>query len=194
MKTTYANNNGIIDFEAVFIRLNEELSRSGQSLKLVCAGGYVMQRYGYKTTTDVGAFFKSNTIIETIIRKIGDEFGINKPDELWLNNSIANMNPEPPAQFCELAYKFSNLEVHTVIITYIIGMKLVSGREQDLTDVGDILKFDDKAQPLELMSELAGMKFDIDISSLLDAFERARGIDWLDGFYVKNQDELLKYF
>ena len=32
----------IINFETVFKRLNEELSETGQSLELVCAGGYVM--------------------------------------------------------------------------------------------------------------------------------------------------------
>ena len=46
-------NSGAIDFKSVFKRLNEELSKIEQSLKLICAGGYVMQFHGYKTTSDV---------------------------------------------------------------------------------------------------------------------------------------------
>ena len=56
------------------------------------------------------------------------------------------------------------------------------------------MKQDNNEQPFELLSELADMKFDIDISVLLDAFEKAHGMDWLDKFYVKNQSELRKYF
>jgi len=194
MRIINANSNGMIDFEPVFKRLNEELTISGQSLELVCAGGYVMQRHGYKATSDVDAFYKSNIAVEAIIRRIGDEFGINKPDELWLNGSIANMNPEPPARYCELVHDFSNLSVKAVIITYVIGMKLISGREQDLRDIGEILKKDRNEQPLELLSELAGMEFDIDISGLLDAYERAHGMEWLEEFYSKNQDDLRKCF
>ena len=194
MRIVNANSDGIIDFKPVFKRLNEELSVISQTLELVCAGGYAMQRYGYKATSDVDAFYKSDAVIEAIIRKIGDEFGINKPDELWLNGSIANMNPEPPARYCELVHEFSNLSVRSVIITYVIGMKLLSGREQDLRDIGDILKKDRNEQPFELLSELVDMEFDIDVSSLLDAYERAHGMDWLEAFYAKNQEDLQKYF
>jgi len=116
------------------------------------------------------------------------------PDELWLNNSIANMNPKPPDEYCEPVYLFSNLVVKSVSITYLLGMKLVSGREQDLMDVGDILKKNKNENPFALLSELVGLRFDIDISGLLDAYEKAYGMEWLDEFYVNNQDELRKYF
>ena len=76
----------------------------------------------------------------------------------------------------------------------LIGMKLESGREQDLKDLGEILKRDNNEKPFELLSMLAGIGFEIDISGLLDAYERAHGMDWLDDFYLKNQDELRKYF
>ena len=98
----YAKSNSIIDFEPVFMRLNEELSIIGQSLELVCAGGYVMQRHGYKATS--------------------------------------------------------------------------------------------AEQPFELLSALVGMEFDVDISGLLDAYERAHGMVWLEDFYARNQEDLRKYF
>ena len=188
------NLNSAIDFEPVFKLMNEELSQVGQTLLLICAGGYVLQLNGYRGTLDVDAFYESSNTIEAIIRKVGDTFGINKPDELWLNNSIANMNPKPSDEQCELVYQFSNLIVKAVSITYLIGMKLVSGREQDLMDVGDILQKTKNEKPFELLSELLGMRFDIDISGLLDAYEKAHGMDWLDEFYIINQDDLRKYF
>ena len=184
----------VIDFEPVFKLMNEELSQAGQTLLLICAGGYVMQLNGYRGTLDVDAFYDSSKTVEAIIRKVGDTFGINKPDELWLNNSIANMNPRPSDEHCELVYQFSNLVVKAVSITYLMGMKLASGREQDLMDVGDILKKTKNEKPFELLSELVGMRFDIDISGLLDAYEKAHGMDWLDEFYVNNQDDLRRLF
>ena len=189
----FVNSDGTIDFEPVFERLNEELSKRRQSLELVCAGGYVMQRHGYRATVDVDAFYKSDAAIEAVIKKTGDEFGINKADEVWLNNSISNMNPQPPDEYCAVIYSFSNLIVKEVGIIYLVGMKLTSARGQDLKDVADILKRE-KEQPLELFSKLADMGFDIDISTLLDAFEGAYGMDWLEEFYMKNEVGLSKYF
>ena len=188
------NLDSVIDFEPVFKSMNDELSLAGQTLFMICAGGYVMQLYGYRGTLDVDAFYETNSLIETIIRNVGDTFRINKPDELWLNNSIASMNPKPSDEYCEPVYRFSNLEVKAVSITYLIGMKLASGREQDLMDVGFILKSNRNEKPFELLSELVDMKFDVDISGLLDAYEKAHGMDWLDEFYVKNQNELRKHF
>ena len=184
----------IINFETIFKRLDEELSKIRQSLELVCAGGYVMQRHGYRTTLDVDAFYESNELINTIIKKVGDEFNINKEDELWLNNSISNLNPKPPAEYCEIAYKSDNLTVKEVSISYLTGMKLYSQREQDLRDVASILRKDNNEHPFELFSKLKHMKFDIDISLLLEAFEMAHGMDWLDNFYTENSEELRKYF
>jgi len=194
MNPIYLNSNCIIDFDPVFERLNEELSITGHSLELVCAGGYVMQRYGYKATADVDAFYTSTAAIEAIIRKVGDEFGINRPDELWLNNSIARFNPEPSSKHYKLALSFSNLIVNEVDITYLIGMKLISGREQDMVDIGTILEQDNNQDPFRLFSELIEMNFSIDISGLLDAYEKAHGMNWLDKFYQNNQDELRRFF
>ena len=153
-----------------------------------------MQLHGYKTTADVDAFFKSSEAIDAIIRKVGEEFSINKPDELWLNDSIARMNPEPPEKYCTLVCQFSNLTIKAVDIVYLMGMKLVSGREQDLIDVGTVLKNDKNEQPFDLLSKLTSMGFIIDISGLIDAYEKAHGMVWLDDFYVKNEAELRKYF
>jgi len=194
MKVINGKTNCAIDFKPVFEQLNNELVRIGRTLDLICAGGYVMQLHGYRATADVDAFYKSDAELDVLIKKVGDNFRINKPDELWLNNSIANMNPEPPEEYIKTVYKFSNLTVYAVEIIYLIGMKLVSIREQDLKDVGTILKNDSNEQPFDLLSKLVGMGFSIDISSVLDAYESAYGILWLDEFYSNNQDEMRNYF
>ena len=182
-----------IDFEAVFKKFNEELSKTGNNLELICAGGYVMQRHGYRTTLDIDAFYKNDKNIDEIIKKVGNEFKINNNDELWLNNSIYNINPEPPDKYCVLVYKFSNLVVKEVNLTYLIGMKLFSQRFQDLKDVSIIIRQNNNEQPFELMKELNDMKFNIDVSLLLEAYEMAYGMEWLNNFYISNSEELLKY-
>ncbi len=188
------NSNNNIDFESVFMRFNDELIKTGKSLDLICAGGFVMQINGYRTTVDVDAFFKSNAEIDKIIRKVGNDFGINRVDELWLNNSISNMNPDPPMIYCKSVYDFSNLKVAAVDMDYLIGMKLSSAREQDIKDVASIIKREQKDQPFKLLHELKNMNFDTDISILLDSFGRAYGMDWLNEFFIKNEAELRKYY
>jgi len=184
----------IINFEAVFKRLDEELDKIDQYLELICAGGYVLQRHGYRNTLDVDAFYKSNEQISAAIRKIGDEFGINKEDELWLNNSISNLNPEPPIEHCGIIYKFNNLIVKEVSLFYLIGMKFHSQRYQDLQDISSILLKEENKDPFDLFTKLKNMGFDIDVSLVLEVFEIAYGIEWLADFYNKNSNDLYKYF
>ena len=183
-----------IEFELVFKLMNDELASINESLELVCAGGYVMQLNGYRGTADIDAFFTSNPAIDSIIRKVGDCFNINKPDELWLNNSISNMNPVPPDDYCKVIHNYSNLIVKVVDMVYMIGMKLTSARVQDIKDVAQIVRNNAELQPFDLLSELIDMGLSVDISVLLDAFEGARGMEWLDKFYRENESELREYF
>jgi len=91
-------------------------------------------------------------------------------------------------------FKMLNDELNKINESYLIGMKLVSARGQDLIDLADIIRGYKDLQPFELLSKLTGMKFDIDISILLDAFEGARGMDWLGTFYRENEAELRRFF
>ena len=188
------NDRCIINFESAFNMLNNELAKINETLILICADGFVMQTNGIRVTLDIDAFYKSNAAIDNAIRIVGDVFGINKPDEFWLNNSISNMNPEPPGKYCEVIYSFTNLSVKAVVMDYLIGMKLVSARGQDLRDLAEIFKIRADINPLALMKILGDMGFEVDISILLDAFESARGMNWLDTFYLENEKELRKYF
>jgi len=193
MSISYRGNN-VIDFLPIFKRLNSELIAIGQSLELICVGGYVMQFHGYRGTVDVDAFFESSVAIDIAIRKVGDEFNINSPDELWLNNSVASKNSTPPPQYRELVHEYSHLVVMKVKLKYLLGMKLDSERVQDIRDVAIILKDNDYKQPFELFAELKNMGFNIDIAVLLDAYEQAYGMAWLEQFYIDNESELQKLF
>jgi len=189
-----ADKNGGIDFKPVFEILNDELTKVNKSLELICAGGYVMQLHGYAATADVDAFYDSNAEIEAIIRKIGDEFGINRPDDLWLNNSISNLNRKPSASHYEPEYKFSNLIINIVDLKYVVGMKLECARTKDLEHVASFLKHENNEKPFELLSELTAIGFRIDISVLLEAYGQAHGMDWLAEFYQNNESQLEKYY
>ena len=79
-------------------------------------------------------------------------------------------------------------------VTYLIGMKLQSGRERDLRDVADIIKKLNNQKPFMLISQLNELTFNPDISDLLDAYGTAYGIEWLEDFYAEHQQELSNYF
>jgi len=183
-----------IDFDLVFASLNKELSTINQSLELICAGGYVMQLHGYKSTVDVDAFFNTNVQIDTAIRKVGDEFGINQPDELWLNNSIAHLNPEPPINHQKLVNQLSNLTIKAIDILYLIGMKLKSSRNRDIIDVATILKNNESIELFDLVATLKDIGFNIDISAVLEVYGIAHGEAWLAKFYIDNEAALQKLF
>ena len=193
MNTNIFSNNedGIsINFTAVFKTLNDELAGHNEALSLICAGDYVLQLNGYRGTADVDAFFSSNTVIDNIIREVGDIFGINRPGELWLNNSLSNLNPEPPGQYCKVIHQFSNLTVLAVDLLYLVGMKLTSARGQDMRDVAEIIRKTKELQPFELSGKLTEMGFQIDISILLDVYGEALGMEWLEQFYNENEHKL----
>lgn len=183
-----------IDFASVFKLFNDELAAHNESLELICAGGYVLQMHGFRGTADVDAFFYSNKTIDAIIRKVGEIYGINTPTELWLNNSLSNMNPKPPEVFCTLVHQFSNLTVMAVDLIYLVGMKLTSARGQDIKDVAEIIKSTSEKQPFELSRKLTEMGFQVDISVLLDAYGDAMGMAWLEQFYSENEHKLTGLF
>ena len=79
-------------------------------------------------------------------------------------------------------------------MTYLIGMKLQSAREQDLKDVADVVRAVNDEQPLDLLSRLEDIGFRPDVSVLLDAFATAHGLGWLEVYYEAHQAELGSYF
>lgn len=116
-----------MDKKVLFEAFNTELAKENISLEIICVGGFVLEYYNLRGTQDVDAFYQEDAKIRSIIEKVGDDFGVNEPEELWLNNNVANMNRVPPRSICDKAFSYSNLTVFVPPLSYILGMKLESG-------------------------------------------------------------------
>ena len=170
----------------VFTMLNQKLAEKGLDLTIVCAGGFVLQTLGIRTTMDVDAFYSTSKEIEQLVEDVGDAFDINEDDELWLNNDIANMNPVPKKQYWQPYKKYSNLTIYTVSPEYLIGMKLKTGREKDKTDVAAIIQKLGLTDPVALYKKLRSMKFAVDFGDIMFAFGEALGTKWWQEWAKKN--------
>lgn len=181
--------------QIAFELLAEELAKEGIYLNLICVGGFVLEYHGLRSTQDVDAFYIESQRTKELIFKVGQKLGLNTSEELWLNNSVANLNPQPPFDSCEVLYSFENLTVYVVSLDYVLGMKLTSARDQDLKDVGDIIKHKRLRSPFALYERLMKMGFaSLDFAYILDGFRLAYGMDWLRDFFEKNQEELRQYY
>ncbi|MCW6676532.1 DUF6036 family nucleotidyltransferase [Aerococcaceae bacterium NML180378] len=179
----------------VFEALDRTLGQAGLSLTIICVGGYVLEYHGLRATQDVDAFYQENNRINEIIAHVGEQFNINTPEELWLNNNVANMNRQPDLSLCQPLYTFSHLSVWIVPIEYVLGMKMESARSQDLKDIGNIIKHKNFRSPFDTFNELKRMGFEsIDFSMLLEGFSYAYGMDWLEEFFKENQDTIRQYY
>lgn len=128
-----------MDEKVLFETLNTELAKENIDLEIICVGDFVLDYYNLRGTQDVDAFYQEGAKIRSIIEKVGDDFDVNEPDELWLNNNVANMNKIPPLSICEKAFSYSNLTVFVPPLSYILGMKLDSGRDKDSRMLGKLL-------------------------------------------------------
>lgn len=178
-----------------FEELNRRLLKADMELTVICAGGYVLSHYGMRTTQDIDGFFQTNPAINQMIKEVGDLFGINTPKELWLNNSVQNLNDKPSEEICDTVYDFSNLHVLIVPLDYVAGMKLSSAREQDIQDVAAIIRKKNIQEPDELLNTIHRYGFYyIDESVLLESFGIAYGMDWLEKYYLEHEEDINKRF
>lgn len=179
-------------FEEAFRMLNDRLKDEDESLHVTCAGGFVLSHYGLRTTKDVDGFFVTNRKINAIIKDIGDILGLNTEDELWLNNSIQNLNAVPKEDICEVLYDFSNLKVIMPPLEYMAGMKLTSARGQDIKDVAAIIRILKTEDPLGFADNLTTLGFfRIDESLILEAFGEAYGMEWLEKYFTDHEADIL---
>ena len=177
--------------QAIFAELNRCLNREGLHLTVICAGGFVLSHYGMRATHDIDGFYQATEKIESIIKEVGDTFHINTEDELWLNNSVQNLNSPPPAEICKTLYRFSNLTILIPPLDYIAGMKLCSARVQDIEDAASILKKEKIISPESLLSKCRRYGLGpVDESVLLEAFGIAYGMDWLEKYYIEHEEEI----
>lgn len=181
--------------KAIYFRaLNNELAKKDLTLDIICVGGFVLEYYGLRGTKDVDAFYQDNYVIEQMIAKVGAVYNINTFDELWLNNAVSNMNVAPSISECEVLYSFSHLNVYAPSLEYILAIKAQSGREQDIIDMGDIIKNLALASPFHVEQMISAMGINCDFSDILEAFGLAYGMDWLEDFFLEHRGEFDKYF
>ena len=181
--------------QVAFELLNEELAKEGLNLALICVGGFVLEQHGFRTTQDIDAFYIETPKINEVIYRVGQQLGLNTSEDVWLNNSVANLNPRPPFEFCEVLYSFENLTVYTVSLDYLLGMKLTSAREQDLIDVGEVIRYRGLSSPITLYKFLKKTGFKtVDFAYILEGFNIAYGMDWLRDYFEKHQEELRRYY
>jgi hypothetical protein len=180
--------------DKAFKLLNDKLRENNLTLEITCAGGFVLQILGIRATMDVDAFFIASSKINSIIEEVGNELDINEEDEIWLNNSIANLNAEPEDKFKEIYKTYSNLNIYIVQPKYLIGMKIKSGREKDFKDASLLIKKLDIKDPILFRKELNSMGFKrLDFADVLACFGDAYGHRWLANLYKDNSDLLFKY-
>lgn len=182
-----------MDKKILFEALNTELANENITLEIICVGGFVLEYYNLRGTQDVDAFYQEDVKIRSVIKKVGDEFGVNEPDELWLNNSVANLNRMPPKAICKKVFSFSHLTVLVPPLSYLVGMKLESGRARDRQDAGEIIKLVKIRSVKDIINELKEHGFEPDISMILEAFEIAYGMEWLAEYMSEHPDEFRHY-
>lgn len=176
-----------------FEELNKELNKENLELILICAGGFTLEINGIRGTVDVDAFFDSKQKIEEIIYKVGEKYNLNMEGELWLNNSIANLNKWPPKEVIEGVYEFSNLVVDSVELEYLLGMKHESMRERDLLDIVEIIKKLNVEDPIPLYKYLKKHNFSIEKDDLVSYFAIAKGEEWYREYRDKSRYHKPKY-
>ena len=182
------------DFEKGFQQLDDLLGRNHLSLHIICCGGYLIQRMGFRGTIDVDAFYQSNDEIDLLIRRVGALLDLNTDHTTWLNKSVSTMSNWPDDKFCERLYTFDHLTVDRVTTEYLLGMKLRSTRARDVTDSVHLIEHLGILDPIELYNHLDNMSIDVGMSYILTAFSEMHGEDWFKEYYPGKEQELLKLF
>ena len=182
----------IKDEKLLFEELNEKLQQKRLDLTLICVGGFVLDYYGIRGTMDIDAFYDESQPIHDLIYEIGKAHNLNTPEELWINNSVQNLNTKPPEEICKTIYEFSNLKVLIPPLDYVAGMKLISGRENDIEDVAQIIKHLNINDIYEFKRKLKSYEFgDADDALIIESFGIAYGMKWLTDYYIKNEQEVI---
>ena len=179
-------------FEQGFQRLDELLGQNGLTLRIIVCGGYLMQQMGIRGTVDVDAFYVKNDEVEALIKQVGVELGLNTEYSTWLNRSVATMSDWPGEKFYERLHTFNYLTVDKITTEYLLGMKLRSTRNRDVTDSVILIKHINILDPIELYHHLNNMAINVGMSYILTAFSEMHGNHWFGQYFTENQKELLE--
>lgn len=180
-------------FDDAFRLLNSKLAMADLHLHLICVGGYVLDSLELRATKDVDAFFSAPQEVRDLIKEVGDELNLNG-QEVWLNDSVSSLNEAPPADALLTEIEFSNLTVQRVNTIYLIGMKLTSARDQDISDASLVIRKLNLTDPVELHAILSTMGFRVDASLLLESYGRAFGDEWLTQYLTLHGQQIARLY
>ena len=124
----------------MFSDLNKSLKEENLEMDIITSGGFALETYGYRGTSDIDAFYTLDRKVESIIYKIGEDYEIDQSEESWLNNNLMSLNKTPELENTELIIDESNLKVRRVKLDYLLVMKTISGRERDIEDIKTLLR------------------------------------------------------
>lgn len=131
--------------------VGEELGRDGVHGEIVLAGGAVMLLViqSRDATKDVDAYFaKDSERIRTAARKVAEREGLR---EDWLNDGIKGFFYGTPPQ--TVLAEYPGLNVYSVTPEYMIAMKSIAGRPEDVADLKALIKLT-KIQKVEDVFEI----------------------------------------
>ena len=182
-----------IDGKKLFLELNLQLKKINKKLSIICVGGYVLDYYDIKKTQGIDDFFDKAPELRKMIDNIGTRLNMNPKGEAWLNNSVQNLNIKPPTKICTTIFNLSNLKIMIPPLEYIVGMKLKSNRDNDISDVVKIIKFLEVKDIEKFRQDIEKYNFgDIDESLLLEVFGEAYGMNWLQDYLSKSETNTIK--
>ena len=126
------------DIMKYFGKVNEKLKLQGHHGEIVMAGGAVMLLVvkNREATKDVDAYFVPSEHIRNAALAVAKEESL--PDD-WLNDGVKGFFYGTPPQ--EHFADFSNLSIFNVSPKYMIAMKAVAGRDEDIEDLKALIQF-----------------------------------------------------
>lgn len=142
------------DIMRYFELVNEKLKTEGHRGEIVLAGGAVMLLVlkSREMTKDVDAYFGvPSEHVRNAALAVAREEGL--PDD-WLNDGVKGFFYGTPPQ--DQLASFSNLNVYHVSPRYMIAMKALAGRPEDIEDLKALIRFtglNDVDQVLRVVQE-----------------------------------------
>ena len=119
--------------------VGRELQQKGTSAEIVLAGGAVMLLLikSREITKDIDAYFGGDTqLIREAAQRVAIQEGL--PSD-WLNDSVKGFFYGTPPQI-PLA-DFPGLRVYSVAPEYMVAMKALAGRTEDVNDLKALVRF-----------------------------------------------------
>ena len=78
-----------VDHDEGFKLLDQELVDMGRSLRIIVAGGYILDRLNLRQTFDVDAFFENTPELQAALERVSEKLNVGG-GETWLNTSISS--------------------------------------------------------------------------------------------------------